>query len=69
MNKVSEDLRNKAASHLRRSRAEMAPAAKAHQTQMAASYKNLADDEEWARGERRRSKKRAPKSTYQPAEK
>jgi hypothetical protein len=60
MSEESKKHRKSAADHLRSSRKTKYPPDKMRETNIAASYKELAHNEEWAAGEKERSKPRAP---------
>ncbi|HEY1748282.1 MAG TPA: hypothetical protein VGG11_16140 [Xanthobacteraceae bacterium] len=61
MAKVSKTYRDKAATELRESRKKVGAVNPAKSVQRAASYKELAANEEWLDGEATRSKRRPPK--------
>ena len=58
MTNTSKVFRDTAADHLRKSRKATAKIKKEHHRNLAASYKNLAHDEELVRGETQRSKRK-----------
>jgi hypothetical protein len=61
MSKESGQLRNKAANELRKSRKNKTKAGQGAHLKRAASYKSLAESEEWLSGEKQRSRTRTPK--------
>jgi hypothetical protein len=61
MSKVSKQFRDKAAGELRDSREKVSSRSKSKSLKRAASYKALAENEEWLQGEKLRPKVRKPK--------
>ncbi|MGA3140353.1 MAG: hypothetical protein ABSD09_15935 [Xanthobacteraceae bacterium] len=61
MSRISKSFRNKAASELREGRKKLGAINPAKSRERAASYKELAANEEWLGGDPPRSKKRPPK--------